>query len=95
MYETEATAYKVKTDMQICELEEERVSNKRKFDQINIELTSFKEIAMEEARKKKEEQQTKMLTDAMSAIIAKNNDTLRAEMKLYHEENSNDCCLLM
>ena len=50
---------------------------------------------MEEARKKKEEQQTKMMTDAMSAIIAKKNDALRAEMKIHCKEMSNNCYLLM
>ena len=78
-------------DKQIRELGEEKVSNKRKSKDISIELTRFREIAVEEARKKKEEEQTKMITDAMSVIIAKNNDALRAEMKMHCKEMSNNC----
>ena len=37
-----------------------------------------------------------MMTDAMSAIIAKNNDALRAEMKMHREEMlSDNCCMVM
>ena len=85
----------MKTDKQIRELEEGKTSNKRKFEDISIKLTRFKEIAVEEARKKKKEEQTKTMADAMSAIIAKNNDALRAEMKMHCEEMSNNCCMQM
>eukprot|EP00555_Chaetoceros_dichaeta_P015331 CAMPEP_0198275724 /NCGR_PEP_ID=MMETSP1447-20131203/64930_1 /TAXON_ID=420782 /ORGANISM="Chaetoceros dichaeta, Strain CCMP1751" /LENGTH=55 /DNA_ID=CAMNT_0043970619 /DNA_START=956 /DNA_END=1119 /DNA_ORIENTATION=+ len=50
-------------------LEKSAESNKRKYDEMNGELTSFKEKAEEEAAKKKEEESRKAMTDAMSATM--------------------------
>ena len=92
--------YKRECEVKIRDLEKSAESNKRKYDEMNGELTSFKEKAEDEAAKKKEEESRKAMTDAMSAtmlsMIEKNNENLRLERRReLSEVDSNHKCFLM
>ena len=98
--QAEADDYKRECEVKIRDLEKSAESNKRKYDEMNGELTSFKEKAEEEAAKKKEEESRKAMTDAMSAtmlsMIEKNNENLRLERRReLSEVDSNHKCFLM
>ena len=93
--QAEGGSYRLKGDKTILELKQDSNAAKPKFDDMMQELTVFKVKAKEEAIKREEESR-EALTAAMSAIIAKNNDNLRLEMKRDRDaEKHNLSCSLI